>query len=81
MNRDAGDLLALVDAEKPDAIVNFAAQSEVAPSWDHPEHWFQTNVVALSRLVNDLRRRIYLKRYLHISSPEVYGTCVGTVFE
>ena len=25
-----------------------AAQSEVAPSWDHPEHWFQTNTVALA---------------------------------
>src|SRR5207237_7828144 len=81
MNRDAGDLLALFDREEPDAIVNFAAQSEVAPSWDHPEHWFQTNTVALAYLVNHLRKQKYLKRYLHISSPEVYGTCVGTVTE
>ena len=28
MNRDAGDLLAILDDEKPDAIVNFAAQSD-----------------------------------------------------
>ena len=81
MNRDAGDLLALLDREKPEAIVNFAAQSEVAPSWDHPEHWFQTNTVALARLVNHLRRQKYLKRYVHISSPEAYGTCVGRVTE
>ena len=81
MNRDMDAILDLCDEEKPVAIVNFAAQSEVAPSWDHPEHWFQTNTVALSRLVNHLRRRDYLKRYLHISSPEVYGTCVGRVTE
>jgi dTDP-glucose 4,6-dehydratase len=81
MNRDAGDLLALLDHEKPQAIVNFAAQSEVAPSWDHPEHWFQTNTVALARLVNHLRRQKYLQRYVHISSPEAYGTCVGRVTE
>jgi dTDP-glucose 4,6-dehydratase len=81
MNRDAGDLLALLDREKPQAIVNFAAQSEVAPSWDHPEHWFQTNTVALARLVNHLRRQKYLERYVHISSPEAYGTCVGRVTE
>jgi dTDP-glucose 4,6-dehydratase len=81
MNRDAGDFLALLDHEKPQAIVNFAAQSEVAPSWDHPEHWFQTNAVALARLVNHLRRQKYLKRYVHISSPEAYGTCVGRVTE
>ena len=81
MNRDMGKLLAMLDDEKPDAIVNFAAQSEVAPSWEHPEHWFQTNTVALSFLVNHLRRQKYLKRYLHVSSPEAYGTCVGTVTE
>lgn len=81
MNRDMGKILDLLDAEKPAAVVNFAAQSEVAPSWDHPEHWFQTNTVALSHLVNHLRKQSYLKRYLHISSPEAYGSCVGTVTE
>lgn len=80
-NKDNDKLLALLDAEKPERVVNFAAQSEVAPSWEHPEHWFETNTVALSRMVNHLRRENYLKRYLHISSPEVYGTCVGTVTE
>jgi dTDP-glucose 4,6-dehydratase len=81
LNRDIGKVLDLLDAERPDAVVNFAAQSEVAPSWDHPEHWFQTNTVALAYLVNHLRKQPYLKRYLHVSSPEVYGSCVGTVTE
>jgi dTDP-glucose 4,6-dehydratase len=81
MNEDMPDLLELLDRERPAYIVNFAAQSEVAPSWEHPEHWFQTNTVALSQLANHLRRRDYLKRYLHVSSPEVYGTCEGNVFE
>ncbi|HEY3396242.1 MAG TPA: GDP-mannose 4,6-dehydratase [Armatimonadota bacterium] len=81
LNRDLPELLALLDAERPQAIVNFAAQSEVAPSWEHPEQWFQTNCVALAGLVNHLRRRDYLQRYLHVSSPEVYGTCVGSVYE
>jgi len=80
-NRDNAKLLALLDAERPERIVNFAAQSEVAPSWEHPEHWFQTNTVSLSLMVNHLRRQNYLKRYLHISSPEVYGTCVGNITE
>jgi dTDP-glucose 4,6-dehydratase len=80
-NRDMGSILDLLDKERPAAIVNFAAQSEVAPSWEHPEHWFQTNTVALAHLVNHLRRRDYLRRYVHISSPEVYGTCVGQITE
>lgn len=81
LNRDAQGVLDLLDKERPEAVVNFAAQSEVAPSWEHPEHWYQTNTVALARLVNHLRRRDYLKRYVHISSPEVYGSCEGRVTE
>lgn len=81
MNLGMPKLLRLLDSERPNYIVNFAAQSEVAPSWEHPEHWFETNTVALSRLVNHLRGQDYLERYLHVSSPEVYGTCVGTVRE
>jgi dTDP-glucose 4,6-dehydratase len=81
LNTDHAAVLDLLDTERPAHVVNFAAQSEVAPSWEHPEHWFTTNTVALARLVNHLRRRDYLRRYLHVSSPEVYGTCVGRVTE
>ena len=81
MNQQMSALLELLDAERPEYIVNFAAQSEVAPSWEHPEHWFETNTVALARLINHLRKRDYVRRYLHISSPEAYGTCVGNVYE
>lgn len=81
MNQHMSQLCELLDSERPEYIVNFAAQSEVAPSWDHPEHWFQTNTVALSLLVNHLRKQDYLRRYLHVSSPEAYGTCVGRVTE
>lgn len=81
MNRDSERICRLLDEERPEYIVNFAAQSEVAPSWEHPEHWFETNTVALAKLVNHLRKQKYLQRYLHISSPEAYGSCVGTVTE
>jgi dTDP-glucose 4,6-dehydratase len=81
MNRQMGELQAMLDRDRPEFIVNFAAQSEVAPSWEHPEHWFRTNTVALAELVNYLRRCSWLARYLHISSPEVYGTCEGEVLE
>jgi dTDP-glucose 4,6-dehydratase len=81
LNHQMKELLALLDAERPEYIVNFAAQSEVAPSWESPADWFQTNCVALAELINHLRRGNYVQRYLHISSPEVYGTCIGTVKE
>lgn len=81
LNKDILQIIELLDTFEPDYIVNFAAQSEVAPSWEHPEQWFQTNVVALAKLTNALKGRDYLKRYVHISSPEVYGTCEGRITE
>lgn len=62
-------------------VVNFAAQSMVAESWTYPEHWYQTNVVANVRLHDGLRKVTTLKKYVHISTPEVYGTCSGNVTE
>ena len=81
LNKDLQKLDQILNEFKPEYIVNFAAQSEVAPSWEHPEHWFQTNAVALTSLANLLKDKKFLKKYVHISSPEVYGTCVGTIAE
>jgi dTDP-glucose 4,6-dehydratase len=81
LNKDIGTMIKLFDSFEPEYIVNFAAQSEVAPSWDDPAQWFRTNAVAITELANALKGKKYLKRYVHISSPEVYGTCVGSVNE
>ncbi|MBP9841509.1 MAG: GDP-mannose 4,6-dehydratase [Simkaniaceae bacterium] len=81
LNKDLDALEQKFDAFQPDYIVNFAAQSEVAPSWVNPADWFQTNAVAITGLANMLKDKIYLKKYVHISSPEVYGHCEGNVTE
>jgi dTDP-glucose 4,6-dehydratase len=81
LNRDMKKLEELLDNFCPDYVVNFAAQSEVAPSWDNPHHWFETNAVAITKLANMLKGKKWLKRYVHISSPEVYGTCEGNLLE
>jgi len=81
LNSDSDTLLSFLDAQRPEYLINFAAQSEVGPSWEFPEQWFETNCVALAKLVNHLRKQGYLKRYLHVSSPEAYGSCVGVVTE
>jgi len=81
LNHDLKKLDALLESFCPEYVVNFAAQSEVAPSWAHPDHWFQTNAVALTSLANLLKEKSFLKKYVHISSPEVYGTCEGFITE
>ncbi len=81
LNHDMPAVLELLDRERPRYVVNFAAQSEVAPSWEHPEQWARTNVAAVAELGNFLRRADWLDHYVHISSPEVYGTTEGFIGE
>ncbi len=81
LNSDAAEIAELLERERPEVIVNFAAQSEVAPSWERPWDWYETNVVGLSKLTQRLRQADWLSKYVHISSPEVYGTTEGVVTE
>jgi len=62
-------------------VINFAAQAMVAESWQNPDHWYQTNVVANVRFHDQLRHINSLRKYVHISTPEVYGSCSGLVDE
>jgi len=81
INRDLDALDALLRAERPSHVVNFAAQSMVGESWRHPEHWMMTNVVATTLLFERLRRLDWLERYVHVTTPEVYGSTEGWVRE
>lgn len=68
-------VMAILDTEKPDVIVNFAAQGEGAASFtEKAPDFFRTNTLGLSRLVLVLQKRDYLKRFIHIGSSEVYGS-------
>lgn len=81
LNHDLDALMRVVNDFEPTYVVNFAAQSMVAESWQHPEHWFQTNVVANVKLHDRLRSCKFLEKYVHVSTPEVYGSCQGSVRE
>ncbi len=81
LNHHTSAILDAIAESQAAWVVNFAAQSMVAESWEHPEHWYQTNVVANVRLHEGLRKMPGLKKYVHISTPEVYGSCSGDVRE
>lgn len=68
-------MVRLLASFQPDYVVNFAGLIEVASSWEHPAAYIDTNTVCLSRLIAYLVNQPYLRRYMHISSAEVYGSC------
>ena len=81
LNRDLDQLVALLNREQPAYVVNFAAQSMVGESWKHPEHWFATNIVSTVKLHDKLRQLDFLNKYVHVTTPEVYGSTSGFVRE
>jgi dTDP-glucose 4,6-dehydratase len=67
-------LLELLDREKPQVIINYAAQGEGAVSWKHSWRFFETNSMALARLTEALMSRDYLERFIQIGTSELYGS-------
>ena len=62
----------LFEEEKPDAVVNFAAESHVDRSIDNPTVFLETNIIGTSVLM-DACRTFGNVRYHQVSTDEVYG--------
>ena len=83
---DADLVKRLLDEHRPEAVINFAAESHVDRSIDGPGAFVQTNVVGTLSLLETTRD--YWKaldatardafRFLHVSTDEVYGTLGDT---
>ncbi len=58
--------------EKPDIVVNFAAESHVDRSIENPQIFLETNIIGTSVLM-DASRKYGVKRYHQVSTDEVYG--------
>lgn len=81
LNKPTQDQLSEIRAFSPKLVLNFAAQSMVGESWSHPEDWYQTNIVGLTRLTNFLSNLDSLERYVHVTTPEVYGSTPDWISE
>ncbi len=63
---------ALFEEEKPDIVVNFAAESHVDRSITQPELFLRTNIMG-TQVLMDACRKYGVQRYHQVSTDEVYG--------
>ncbi len=83
---DAALVARLLREHRPQAVINFAAESHVDRSIDGPAAFVQTNVVGTLNLLEQARdywrelpepeRAVF--RFLHVSTDEVYGSLGAT---
>ena len=69
-DREAVD--GLFAEEKPDIVVNFAAESHVDRSIEDPGIFLQTNILG-TQVLMDACRKYGVKRFHQVSTDEVYG--------
>ncbi len=69
---DRGEMYRIFEAERPDVVVNFAAESHVDRSIDSPEVFLDSNIKGVSVLM-DACMRYDVGRFHQISTDEVYG--------
>jgi len=78
---DRAAVRAAFAAHRPDAVVNFAAETHVDRSIDDPGSFVRTNLVGTFELLEAARLHVLEHgaaaagfRFLHVSTDEVYGT-------
>ena len=69
---DRDFVYSLFETEKPDVVINFAAESHVDRSIENPEVFLDTNIKGTAVLM-DACRKYGIKRYHQVSTDEVYG--------
>jgi len=69
---DRDGIYKIFEEEKPDVVVNFAAESHVDRSIENPGIFLETNIMGTAVLM-DACRKYGIKRYHQVSTDEVYG--------
>ena len=69
---DREEIYRIFEAEKPDVVINFAAESHVDRSIEDPEIFLKTNVLGTGVMLDACRRYGGI-RFHQVSTDEVYG--------
>ncbi len=77
LNFNLAKIMNAIAQERAKVVVNFASQSMVGQSWKTPGDWMQTNCVAQTDFIAALARYPNLEKYIHFTTPEVYGSTCG----
>ncbi len=74
INKDIKKLKKIIFKHKPTVVINYIAQGMVAESWINPEDWYNTNIISQTLLYKNLSNYKFIKKFIHVTTPEVYGS-------
>ena len=79
--KDSKKLYKLIKKIKPNYIVDFASICIVNPSWLFPDIYASTNVNSKIEIIKNLNKFSFLKKYIYISTPEIFGSSSNKIKE
>jgi dTDP-glucose 4,6-dehydratase len=74
-------ILSIIKKIKPKYIFDFASICLVNESWFNPQYYFKVNVDSKIELIKNLHSLKFLKKFIYISTPEVFGSTKKPVKE
>jgi len=69
---DQKKIESVFNKEKPQAVINFAAETHVDRSIKDASHFIETNIKGV-RILMDVSRKYRIRRFIQLSTDEVYG--------
>ncbi len=79
--KDDKKLALLINKIRPNIIIDHASLCMVPQSWSQPEKYFKINVDSKINLIKSLKGKKFLKKYIYISTPEIFGSKIRKVDE
>ena len=73
INKNYLKLVSVIKRYKIKYIINFSAQGMVEESWENPIDWYQTNLISLTKIIQEIKDFKFIKKFINFSTPEVYG--------
>jgi dTDP-glucose 4,6-dehydratase len=74
LSKKKNNLNKLVDKIKPNYIIDFASICMVNESWVNPKYYFEVNFFSKIDFIKNLSNQKKLKKYIYISTPEIFGS-------
>ena len=71
----------IIKKYKPNVVIDFASICLVPESWDKPEDYFKINVNSKISFWKNLNNYNFLKKYIYISTPEIFGSSKNFIKE
>tara|TARA_B100000575_G_C23134080_1_gene658419 strand:+ start:967 stop:1974 length:1008 start_codon:yes stop_codon:yes gene_type:complete len=81
INKNIKEFKKILLKHKPSIVVNYIAQGMVAESWKNPQDWYMTNIVSQTLVYKELAKFKFIKKLIHVTTPEVYGNTYSKIKE